>query len=97
MKLTSWNLPHPSSPNTETLRRRAEIHRDTSVEYEKDHLHLPRIFDALRASRRKIDHTRTEEREGEGLCESEIGATDISHLDGGGGVGNVYVTVNALL
>lgn len=88
-KLTSRDLPHASPTNTESLRRRAQLHRHTSVENKKHHLHLSRILDPLGAARRQIDHSGAKEREGQGLCEAEICALDIAHLDSAGGVGDI--------
>ena len=95
-ELTSRNLPLAPLADPEPRGWRAQLNSHTTIEDEKHHLHLAAIFASLGASRGYIDDPGAEEREREGLGETEFGAVDVAHFDGGGSVSNFYFGVRGM-
>lgn len=78
--LTPWDLPH--SPFTDTERIRANLNHHSSVENEKDHLHLARVLLPFLPVWRQINHARAEERQSERFRVAERAVMNFSCLNG---------------
>jgi len=82
-------MPLSAFANAESCWWSTDIYRNTPVEHEKDHLHLPRILDTFGASWGHFYHTSAKEVKGECLSKFELSAGDVTHFDGVEGICNI--------
>lgn len=87
--LTPGDLPLSAFSNTEGRRGRAHVDSDPPTEDKENHLHLPRVLDALLAARWYANHARAEEWESESFGELECCGLDVAKSHGVGGESNL--------